>query len=95
MATIQVSTFSLKADVDPETFIAADAALQEWTYLYVPGIARRTTARGKDGTWVTIRLYADASQTGTDWFDSPDAPVVAWRALVDETSIESCDYDLL
>ena len=95
MATIQVSTFTLKSGVDPETFIAADAALQEWVYLNVPGIARRTTARSKDGKWITIRLYADATQTGTEWFDSPDAAVTTWRALVDESSIDHCDYDLL
>ena len=95
MATLQVTTYSLKAGTGVDGFIAADAALQEWTYLNVPGIARRTTARADDGTWITIRLYADASQTGTDWFDSPDVAVTAWRAMVDETSIESRDYDLL
>ena len=95
MATIQVTTFRLKDNSSVSDFLVADAALQEWTYLNVPGIARRTTARGKDDSWITVRLYADASQTGTDWFDSPDAAVVSWRGLVDETSIESRDYDLL
>lgn len=95
MATIQVTTYRLIDGTKPDAFVSADAALQEWTYLNVPGIARRTTARSADGTWITIRLYADSSQTGTDWFDAPDPVVVAWRAMVDEDSIESRDYDLL
>jgi|GEM_PF-3770556 len=95
MATIQVTTYSLKPGVSSQHFIAADEALQEWTYLHVEGIARRTTARNSSGKWITIRLFADASQTSTNWFDSQDAVVVSWRELVDETSIDSCDYDLL
>ena len=95
MATIQVTTYSLKPGVTSEQFIAADEALQEWTYLHVEGIARRTTARSSSGKWITIRLYADASQTSSQWFDSRDAAVVAWRNLIDETSLDSCDYDLL
>ena len=95
MATLQVTTYSLRVGVSDESFIAADAVLQEWTYLNVPGIARRTTARGRDGNWITIRLYEDASSSGTHWFDSPDDAVVEWRAMVEESSIDSCDYELL
>lgn len=95
MATIQVTTYVLKPGVTPQQFITADEALQEWTYLNVDGIARRTTARSSSGKWITIRLFANGSQTSTDWFDSQDPVVVAWRELVDETSIDYCDYDLL
>lgn len=95
MATMQVSTYFLKPDVTHEQFIAADQALQEWTYLNVVGIARRTTAHSSNGQWITIRLYADSSHTTTQWFDSADPVVVAWRNLIDETSLESCNYDLL
>lgn len=95
MAILEIETFSLNNGLEATTFRALDEAMQEWCYLNRAGIARRTTARHDDGTYVVITLFGDASQSVADYYKSRDVVVVAWNAAIDESSRSIATYSLL
>jgi hypothetical protein len=95
MAVLEVETFSLVAGTDPLAFRALDEAMQEWCYLNRTGLARRTTARNDDATYVVITLFGEASQSVTDYYKSNDAVVAAWSAAINESSRSIATYSLL
>ena len=95
MAILEVETFTLNSGVEALAFRALDEAMQEWCYLYRAGLARRTTARNEDGTYVVITLFAEASQSVADYYTSNDAVVVAWSAAINESSRSLATYSLL
>jgi hypothetical protein len=95
MAILEVETFTLNPGVEALTFRALDEAMQEWCYLNRAGLARRTTARNDDGTYVVITLFGDASQSVADYFTSNDAVVANWSAAINESSRSLATYSLL
>ena len=95
MAVLEVETFTLTAGVDAVAFRALDEQMQEWCYVNRPGLARRTTARAEDGTYVVITLFGDASQAVSTYYKNTDAVVVAWSAAITESSRSIAVYSLL
>ena len=90
---LEVTTFRLLADVDTETFLTADKAVQTEVFPNSPGYLRRTTARASDGEWLVVVLWA----TETD-IDEFNARVVSndvqnqFDELIDRQSIKSKRY---
>ena len=58
MAVIEITTFRLRPDVEPASFLALDTRFQQECVPTHRGFQRRTTARGDDGTWVVMTLWA-------------------------------------
>ena len=80
MAVIEVVTFRLASHVEPDEFLVADKqAATEFHYLQ-RGLLRRTTARGVDGQWLVVTLWASARDA-----DAPNrsTALVADPRLVD------------
>ncbi len=95
MAVLEVETFTLAAGVDAPAFRALDEQMQEWCYVNRPGLARRTTARSENGTYVVITLFGDASQAVSTYYKDSDAVVTAWSAAINESSRSVAVYSLL
>jgi hypothetical protein len=53
---VVVEQFSLKEGIAAAEFATRDEALQAWSYVHCPGLARRTTARGDDGEVLVLTL---------------------------------------
>ncbi len=86
--------FRLADEVEDADFLAADKELQEEFAYQQPGMLRRTTARGGDGEWIVIDLWAsaaDARACAARW----DADPIARRfmALVDPASVVTGLYE--
>ncbi len=95
MAVLEIETFSLTNGIDAAAFRALDEQMQEWCYLNRTGLARRTTARNDDGTYVVITLFGEESQSVADYYKSRDQVVVAWSSAIDESSRSLATYSLL
>jgi hypothetical protein len=95
MAVLEVETFSLVAGTDQQDFRALDEAMQEWCYLNRPGLARRTTARADDNTYVVITLFETAEQSQPKYYTAAHPVVVAWSAAIAESSRKTTVYSLL
>ena len=95
MAVLEVETFTLVPGVDAAAFRALDEQMQEWCYVNRPGLARRTTARSENGTYVVITLFGDASQAVSTYYKDSDAVVTAWSAAINESSRSVAVYSLL
>ena len=57
-------TFRLRPDIDENRFLAVDHRLQTDFAYQQPGLLRRTTARGSQGEWLVVDLWA--SETDAD-----------------------------
>jgi hypothetical protein len=95
MAILEVETFTLNPGVDAATFRALDEAMQEWCYLNRPGLARRTTARADDNSYVVITLFETAEQSQPKYYTAAHPVVVAWSAAIAESSRKTTVYSLL
>ena len=95
MAVLEVETFTLTSGTDSVAFRNLDEQMQEWCYVNRPGLARRTTARNDDGTYVVITLFGDASQADATYYTSSDSVVSAWSAAITESSRSVAVYSLL
>jgi hypothetical protein len=95
MAVLEVETFTLASGVDAVAFRALDEQMQEWCYVNRPGLARRTTARAEDGTYVVITLFDEASQAVSAYYKNTDAVVTAWSAAITESTRSVAVYSLL
>jgi hypothetical protein len=95
MAVLEVETFTLVTGIDALAFRALDEQMQEWCYVNRPGLARRTTARAEDGTYVVITLFDAASNSDSAYFKNTDAVVLAWSAAITESSRNVAVYSLL
>ena len=95
MAVLEVETFTLTSGTDSVAFRNLDEQMQEWCYVNRPGLARRTTARNDDGTYVVITLFGDASQADATYYKSSDSVVIAWSAAITESSRSVAVYSLL
>ena len=82
--------FRLGPGGDEAELIAADRRLQQEFAYQQPGLLRRTTARGADGSWIVIDLWrsaSDADACAARWDSDP--VVGAFMALVDGSSVTS------
>ena len=95
MAVLEIETFSLNNGIDAAAFRALDEQMQEWCYLNRTGLARRTTARNDDGSYVVITLFAEASQSVASYYKSNDAVVASWSTAINESSRSIATYSLL
>jgi hypothetical protein len=95
MAVLEVETFTLASGVDASAFRAIDEQMQEWCYVNRPGLARRTTARADNGTYVVVTLFGEASQADSSYYQNSDAVVTDWSAAITETSRSIAVYSLL
>lgn len=95
MAVLEIETFSLTPGTDAATFRALDERMQEWCYVNRPGLARRTTARNNDGSYVVITLFGDISQADAQYFRSDHPVVTEWNAAIVENSRAVSVYTLL
>jgi hypothetical protein len=93
---IETMTFRLAAAADEAAFIEADKRLQTEFAYQQPGLARRTTARGDDGEWIVIDLWAtaaDADACAECWESDPVAN--AFMELVDRSTVRTARYTTL
>lgn len=95
MAILEVETFALNPGIDAVTFRALDEQMQEWCYLNRAGLARRTTARNDNGSYVVITLFGDATQADATYYRSTDTVVAQWSASIVESSRSVAVYSLL
>lgn len=95
MAVLEVETFTLAAGVDALTFRGLDEQMQEWCYVNRQGLARRTTARAENGTYMVATLFGEASQADSSYYENSDAVVSAWSAAITESSRSVAVYSLL
>jgi hypothetical protein len=95
MAVLEVETFTLASGVDAVAFRALDEQMQEWCYVNRPGLARRTTARADNGSYVVITLFGEAAQADSSYYKNNDAVVTAWSAAITESSRSVAVYSLL
>jgi len=61
MAVIGVVTFRLAPGTSDDQFLVADRRVQTEFAYHRPGIVRRTTARGADGTWIVVTLWESSA----------------------------------
>ncbi|CAB4562020.1 MAG: hypothetical protein F2545_04885 [Actinobacteria bacterium] len=95
MAAFDIVTFSLRPEISDDTFIQIDAQMQEWTYVHLPGIMRRTVARDAHGQWIVIQLFDTLVQCGTEYFTRTEHPVTEWSACIDHSTVVARAYTLL
>ena len=95
MPVLEVETFTLVAGINALAFRALDEQMQEWCYVNRPGLARRTTAKADDGTYVVITLFGEASQADSSYYKNTDAVVAAWSSAITESSRSVAVYSLL
>ena len=96
MSVVEVMTFRLRGDVDEAEFLARDRDVQTEFVPTHRGFQRRTTARGPDGQWVVVTLWAtdeDAEASASRGVD--DVAVGAFMALVEPTSVDTRRYATL
>ena len=90
---IEIATFRLATGVDEAEFVAADGRAQGEFFYLQPGLLRRTTARGEDGTWVVMTLWQDAAQAAAAASAAASAPAaLALAALVDVAALDVRRY---
>jgi len=88
--------FRLLPGGDEAVFLEADQRLQEEFAYQQPGLLRRTTARGQDGTWIVIDLWrsaTDADACAARW--DTDTVAQEFMALVDRPSVTVERYEPL
>jgi hypothetical protein len=95
MSTIEITVFSLRTDVDDESFLAADRAVQTELVPNQPGFMRRTTARRGD-TWLVLTLWR--SLADAEAFESlaqGHAVQIAFEGHIDPSSRRQQRFDTL
>ncbi len=79
---IETLEFRLREGADEEAFLACDKRLQTEFAYQQPGLLRRTTARGADGRWIVIDLWASG--------EAADACDARWET--DPLACQFMDY---
>jgi hypothetical protein len=93
---IEIMSFHLAAGADEEAFLAADRLVQSDFAYHQPGLLRRTTARGADGSWIVIDLWrseGDADTTAARW--GADAPTSTFMSFIDPATVRTERYTTL
>lgn len=95
-AVIEILTFRLAAGADETDFLEADRAVQTEFAYQQPGLLRRTTARGADGSWLVIDIWRsleDADACNRIW--GQDEWTSRFMSLVDTSSVRTARYEQL
>ena len=90
---LEITTFHLLADVDDETFLTADKAVQTEVFPNSSGYLRRTTAKADDGEWLVVVLWA--TDTDIDEFNArivSDPVQLAFDELINRSTIRTKRY---
>lgn len=90
---LEITTFQLRAEIDTETFLAADKAVQQEVFPNTRGYIRRTTAQARDGEWAVVVLWG--SDIEIDEFNArvvADPVQEAFDELIDRATIRSKRY---
>jgi len=90
---LEVTTFRLLPDVDAESFLAADKAVQTEVFPNTPGYLRRTTAQADDGEWLVVVLWSN--ETDIEEFNArivSDDVQMRFDELIERGSIRSKRY---
>ncbi len=96
MAVIETHTFRLADGADVNGFLDADRRVQTELMLRKPTFLRRTTARGGNGDWLVVVLWASEADAEASRVHFADDPVsVAFMSFVDEAAITSRRYETL
>ena len=94
MALIEITTFRLAGGASDAGFVAADERMQTEFAYQQPGIVRRTTARGADGEWVVVTLWASAEAADAALAASASDPAAAaFAATLDTSSVRTARYE--
>lgn len=90
---IEIMTFRLRPDTEPEMLVAADAVVQSEFSYQQPGIVRRTIASGDDGTWLihTIWESEGAAQAAAEAFNASEL-CNDFLALIDDSTMDIRTY---
>jgi len=95
-AVIEIMRFRLPPGGDEAAFLAADRKVQEEFAYHQPGLLRRTTARGEDGSWIVIDLWRsaeDADACDARWEHDPVTQ--AFMALLNRSTVTTERYQEL
>ena len=96
MGIIDITTFALAAGVADDEFRQADARMQAEYAYQQPGVVRRTTARGEDGRWVVVTLWASrADAEAADSAAQRDDVAVHFARLLDPEAWRAARYETL
>lgn len=93
---IEILRFRLSRGTDEAAFLEADRGVQTEFAYHQPGMLRRTTAKGPEGTWVVVDLWrsaADADRCDALWGQDPVTD--KFRALIDANSVTTERYETL
>ncbi len=93
---IEILQFRLANDTSEADFLAADRRVQTEFAYHQPGLLRRTTARGDDGAWIVIDVWAtpaDADACDSSWDHHPVA--VAFMAMLDRATVRTARFTTL
>ncbi len=85
---IETLAFQVVPHVGEAEFLEADRQVQTRFFNTQPGLLRRTTARGHDGSWLVILLWrteTDADSAGRSWREHPLG--VRFNSLLQETTL--------
>ena len=87
MSVIEIQTFQLADGVDPAVFVEADARAQTEVAYRQSGLVRRTTAKGDDGEWLVVTLWASNEQA-----DAATSALAGLSAFVDRATLRTARY---
>jgi len=93
MAVIETTTFRLADGVADAAFLEADEQVRTGFLYQQPGLVRATTARGNDGEWIVVVLWAsDEDANGAEGRAPSDPATGALMALVDGRTVDRRRY---
>jgi hypothetical protein len=93
---IEILTFRLAEGADEADFLEADRDVQTEFAYQQPGLLRRTTARGADGSWLVIDVFRspeDADAYDRVW--GQNEWTSRFMSLVDAASVRTARYEQL
>ena len=93
---VEILRFKLLPGSDEAAFLDADKRLQTEFAYQQPGMIRRTTVRGDDGSWAVIDFWysrEDAERCDELWSTDPFAG--AFMKFVDQSSITTERFESL
>jgi hypothetical protein len=93
MAVIETTTFRLAEGVADAAFLEADEQVRTGFLYKQPGLMRATTARGDDGEWVVVVLWASDDDANTAESQARTDPATsALMALVHARTVDRRRY---
>ena len=93
MAVIETTTFRLAEGVADAAFLEADEQARTGFLYQQPGLVRATTARGDNGEWIVVVLWAsDDDANAAERGARSDPASDAVMALVDRRTVDRRRY---